>query len=57
MDEDVLLTLTLAFAVPLPAIAALQSPAVAAHTCLASSKDLSIVPWRNRRGWEGKKYD
>lgn len=48
MDKDVLLTLTLAFAVPPPAIAALQSPAVAAHTCLVSCEYLSGGPWRKR---------
>lgn len=48
-DKDVHLTLTLAFAVPLPAIAALQSPAVAAHTCLVSCENLSRVSWPNSR--------
>lgn len=38
------LTLTQSFTVFLPAIATLQSPAIAAHTRLVSSKDLSVVP-------------
>lgn len=38
------LCLTLSFTVFLPAIAALQSPAIATHTRLVSSKDLSVVP-------------
>lgn len=45
MDKNIPLTFTLAFAVPLPAIAALQSPAVAAYTCLVSCEDLSRVSW------------
>lgn len=52
MDKNVILTLTLPFTVSLPAIAALQPPAVATHTCLVSSKDLSVVPLWNRRGWK-----
>jgi len=38
------LSLTLSFTVFLPAIATLQSPAIATHTWLVSSKDLSVVP-------------
>lgn len=38
------LSLTLSFTVFLPAVATLQSPAIATHTCLVSSKDLSVVP-------------
>lgn len=40
----VTLSLTLSFAVFLPAIATLQSPAIATNTWLVSSKDLSVVP-------------
>lgn len=39
----VTLSLTLSFTVFLPAVAALQFPAIATHTCLVSSKDLSVV--------------
>lgn len=38
------LSLTLSFTVFLPAVATLQSPAIATHTWLVSSRDLSIVP-------------
>lgn len=43
------LTLTLPFTVFLPAIATLQSPTIATHTWLVSSKDLPVVPLQRKK--------
>lgn len=47
------LTLTLSFTIFLPAIATLQSPAIATHPHLISSEDLSIVSLQNKQGQTG----